>query len=391
MLILAMSNQGGPPEQDDSMWRDLARMEAEVVDPEEAQTAHFDYNQVRAQIEALNPQALQAADAMFGDELDEDDDDDMATIGVQQPAPLPAAGQPARPYAQQPAVAQPSAQPSAQPFAQPPAQRPAQPFAQPPAQPQPRYHDDFAEDIPTRQVDGQRMAALIAKAEQAGQPPPQRHRGPPGYGQPHARAPVAPAAMVPTGGLLDGLDDDDDDDDFDDEPTMIAPSSIDAMMAEHNIVLPGVGPRPRPAAGRARPSPAPPAAQNRHPAAQNRPLAVEPPAPHFPAPAPSRPEASNPGMPAPASSGPGLAAPPAAAPVPPAAPIAAPKPAPEASMPPRPASGEPRRPTPSLNMPGQEVDLVQLMNEQKRKDTLMWVIAGVLFAVGVIVLVMKVL
>ena len=64
-----MADKPSPsPEQDGSIWGDLARMEAEVVDPEEEKTAHYDYNAVRDKLKALDPEALAAAEAMFDEE-----------------------------------------------------------------------------------------------------------------------------------------------------------------------------------------------------------------------------------------------------------------------------------------------------------------------------------
>ena len=62
-------------------------MEAEVVDPEEEKTAHYDYNAVRDKLKALDPEALAAAEAMFDDE----DDEPATVMASQEPATVMAA------------------------------------------------------------------------------------------------------------------------------------------------------------------------------------------------------------------------------------------------------------------------------------------------------------
>ncbi|HHH28201.1 MAG TPA: hypothetical protein ENK57_07630 [Polyangiaceae bacterium] len=93
-----MADKPSPsPNQDGSIWGDLARMEAEVVDPEEEKTAHYDYNAIREKLKALDPEALAAAEAMFDEDEDDNEDEPATVMAPQEPATVMAQRSPPRP------------------------------------------------------------------------------------------------------------------------------------------------------------------------------------------------------------------------------------------------------------------------------------------------------
>lgn len=251
-------------------------MEAEVVDPEEEKTAHYDYNAVRDKLKALDPEALAAAEAMFDDE----DDEPATVMASQEPATVMAAPARRAPVVKNAIPGIRRSQP--EPIAPPPESHPGT---------ESLMDDD--EDLATAIVgddDVDRMrAAMDAKIAAAMGPPPA------------------------------------DDDFIEDEPTRVAsPAQTESAMqivAEREAHL------------RVARSAGPP------------PIAT----PSVPGAAPT----------------PGSGALPAPTPTPAAVPAA-----------PRPGPG-----TPLTDAESQ--DLVQLLDQQRKKDTFMYVLAALLFAIGI--------
>lgn len=316
-----MPNQGRPPssDSDGSIWDDLARMEAEVVDPEEEATAHYDYNAVRERLKQLDPEALAAAEAMF----DEDDDEPPTAAATPAPGPASRPGPPAprpltgrglgasNPTAPNPTAPNPTAPSSPTPDARPPLGGPAlpRPPAAAPYEASPLDEDAFDEELPTQIVaDGQmdEIRALVdEKISQAG------------------------AAKMAA------LEHDDDDDDFADEvPTRLAPAEIADMARAATAELRGQHPTPR-AAG--------------------------------PPPSLDRPQAAP--LPEPMAK-------------PPTAPLSPPA---SAAQPP---GGQPARPL-GYEDPDDDDDLMEMLAKQRRRDMAMYAIAAILFAVGILVLILN--
>ncbi|MEZ4438484.1 MAG: hypothetical protein R3B72_05320 [Polyangiaceae bacterium] len=375
-----MSNdQSSPDGPDGSMWRDLARMEAEVVDPDEDKTSHFNYEDIREQVMALDPQAG-ASLYRPGEEISPHTPRGIGPARLPTPPhAIPAATPTGRGIGPSRAGDPPRPHVAPQPYT---ASSPA-----PASRPNPLTalvddFDDEATQVPQSHRGGPALAPYAPQPRPAPGPMPaptsSASRSRPGASGRGPAIPPAPPTR-PLGGLVSDFDDDDD------QATVIAP---------HPLQAPYAAP---PAARRSEPRPSGPGAT----APRARPAPVIPADPSPPPPA-FDPPAANPGtrplaptarlIETPPDM---LPAPPTAAPAGPA--LASPAPAPPpglASPGPLGSPGPATTPStaPALDLAVEDApSLEQMVRSQKQRDKLMWAGAGVVLVLGVVAAIVSLL